>query len=202
MFQFRGVRPWSGSRPDTVTGTDATDRPRGVSIRMTLLYKRASMTTNHVAPRENAMSPNVLGQFEHQVLLAILRHGSESYSVDIVEELERETGREVATSAVFVALKRLEAKELVVGRLVPPGPEGGHARRYFSLTEAALDAMRESRQGDGLQLVVYEREDPVHRVAAGAVDLQEQLGDVPLSHHTRPVRGWCAGRPFLNPLRR
>lgn len=92
------------------------------------------------------MPPSVLGQFEHQVLLAILRHGSESYSVDIVQELEQHTGREVATSAVFVALQRLKAKGFLVDRLVEPGLEGGHARRYFTLTEAALEAMRASRQ--------------------------------------------------------
>lgn len=92
------------------------------------------------------MPPSVLGQFEHQVLLAILRRDSESYSVEIVDELERHTGREVATSAVFVALQRLKAKGLLVDRLVEPGPEGGHARRYFALTDAALDAMRASRQ--------------------------------------------------------
>ena len=45
-----------------------------------------------------AMTQNLLGQFEHQVLLAILRQGSESYSVDVVLELERCTDREVADS--------------------------------------------------------------------------------------------------------
>jgi len=45
----------------------------------------------------------VLGEFEHQVLLAILRLGSESYSVEIVLELEAETGREVGTAAGLVA---------------------------------------------------------------------------------------------------
>ena len=44
-----------------------------------------------------------LGEFEHQVLLCILRHGSESYSMEIVLELESRTGKEVATAAVFVA---------------------------------------------------------------------------------------------------
>ncbi len=92
------------------------------------------------------MPPTVLGQFEHQVLLAILRRGSESYSVEVVDELERHTGREVATSAVFVALQRLKAKELLDDRLVEPGDEGGHARRYFRLTDGALEAMRDSRQ--------------------------------------------------------
>ena len=92
------------------------------------------------------MAPSVLGQFEHQVLLAILRRGSESYSVEIVEELEAHTGREVATSAVFVSLQRLKSKGLLEDRLVEPGEEGGHARRYFRLTSDALDAMRDSRR--------------------------------------------------------
>jgi DNA-binding PadR family transcriptional regulator len=107
------------------------------------------------------MPPSLLGQFEHQVLLAILRHGSESYSVEIVRELERQTGRDVATSAVFVALKRLRAKGLLRDRMVEPGEEGGHARRYFRLTEDALEAMRESRQSylnlwDGVESVLDE----------------------------------------------
>jgi DNA-binding PadR family transcriptional regulator len=107
------------------------------------------------------MPPSLLGQFEHQVLQAILRHGSESYSVEIVRELERQTGRDVATSAVFVALKRLRAKGLLRDRMVEPGEEGGHARRYFRLTEDALEAMRESRQSylnlwDGVESVLDE----------------------------------------------
>ena len=93
------------------------------------------------------MPQSVLGQFEHQVLLAILRRSSESYSVEIVLELEEQTGREVATSAVFVALRRLESKRLVKGRIVKPGQAGGHARRYFRLTPAALESMRVSRSG-------------------------------------------------------
>lgn len=92
------------------------------------------------------MTQSVLGQFEHQVLLAILRHGSESYSVEVVQELERHTGRDVATSAVFVALQRLREKGLLKDRLVEPGREGGHARRYFRLTAKAMAALRDARQ--------------------------------------------------------
>jgi DNA-binding PadR family transcriptional regulator len=73
--------------------------------------------------------------------------------------LERQTGREVATAAVFVALQRLKAKGLLTDRMVPAGVEGGHARRYFHLTPKALDAMRESRQSflslwDGVESVL------------------------------------------------
>jgi DNA-binding PadR family transcriptional regulator len=88
------------------------------------------------------MAREALGEFEHQVLLAILRRGSESYSVDIVLELEQRTGREVSTAAVYVALRRLRDKGLLKSRMVEPGAGGGHARRYFSLTPPALKALR------------------------------------------------------------
>jgi DNA-binding PadR family transcriptional regulator len=88
-----------------------------------------------------------LGQFEHQVLLAILRRGSESYSTDIVLELEDQLGQEVATAKVFVALQRLQGKGFLEDRKVDPGEGGGHARRYFRLTPVAIEAMRASRQG-------------------------------------------------------
>ena len=109
------------------------------------------------------MTKSALGQFEHQVLLAILRLGSESYSVEIVLELEVRTGREVATSAVFVALQRLRDKGLLADRMVEPGEEGGHARRYFRLTDAALEALRESRRSylslwEGVEDVLDETE--------------------------------------------
>ena len=89
-----------------------------------------------------------LGEFEHQVLLAVLRLGPErAYSVSIVNELEARTGREVATSAVYVALRRLEKRGLVRSRLVPPEESGEpYPRRYVALEEAAMQPLRESRR--------------------------------------------------------
>jgi len=92
------------------------------------------------------MTRRVLREIEHQIRLAILCHGSESCSVEIVLELERQTGRSVSTSAVFIALKRLKGKGYLEDRLVEPGQEGGHPRRYFHLTPLALEALRESRR--------------------------------------------------------
>jgi len=92
------------------------------------------------------MAKRVLGEFEHHVLLAILRKGSESYSVEIVLELEELAGREVATAAVLVALRRLKERGYLEDRLVEPGGGGGHARRYFKLTRRALTEMQASRQ--------------------------------------------------------
>lgn len=96
--------------------------------------------------KEIRVSRRVLGEFEHQILLAILRRGLESYSVEIVMELERRTGRQVATSAVFIALNRLQRRGLLKDRLAEAGEEGAHRRRYFRLTPLAMEMLRESRR--------------------------------------------------------
>lgn len=106
------------------------------------------------------MGRTALGEFEQQVLLVILRLGRESYSVPIVAELEARTGRSVATSAVYVALRRLEAKGLLTSRLESPEESGEpYPRRYFALTDAALEPLRVARQSmlslwDGLEPVL------------------------------------------------
>ena len=93
------------------------------------------------------MARDVLGGFEHQVLLAVLRLGSEAYSVPIVLELEEQTGRPVSPSKAWVTLRRLESRGLVTSRFVPPREdEGGRDRRVFSLEPAALDALRDSKR--------------------------------------------------------
>lgn len=101
-----------------------------------------------------------LGEFEQQVLLVILRLGRESYSIPIVAELEGRTGREIATSAVYVALRRLEKKGLLTSRLESPEQSGEpYPRRYFALTEAALEPLKVARRSllnlwDGLEPVL------------------------------------------------
>ena len=93
------------------------------------------------------MARETLGDFEHQVLLAILRLGGESYSVPIVVELEERTGREIAQAAVFIALTRLEKKALLVSRLDDPAVgETGRVRRYFKPTRLAVKKLKESRR--------------------------------------------------------
>ena len=84
-----------------------------------------------------------LQHFELHVLLAMLLQQGETYSVPLVLELERRTGRPVSQAAVFITLGRLEKKGLVVSRLEEPA--GGRTRRYFKLTRAGLVAVREQR---------------------------------------------------------
>ena len=87
-----------------------------------------------------------LGEFEHLVLLAIARLGADAYGVPIVDELERQTGRRVSRASVYVALKRLEAKELIVSMLGEPTSErGGRAKRYFQISATAEQKLRDAR---------------------------------------------------------
>jgi len=92
------------------------------------------------------MSRDSLGEFEHMVLLAILRQGGTSYSVPIVVELEERTGRSVAPAAVYIALRRLEKRGLLTSRLEDGDADSGRPRRYFVLQEPALEKLREARQ--------------------------------------------------------
>lgn len=93
------------------------------------------------------MSKEVLGELEHQVLLAVLRCGGDAYSVPILLELEARTGREIAPAAVYIALRRLEEKDLTESSLRSPDDNGGgRSRRYFRVTEDGLDRLRESKR--------------------------------------------------------
>jgi DNA-binding PadR family transcriptional regulator len=111
---------------------------------------------------EPVMARAGLGEFEQQVLLVILRLGRESYSVPIVAELEECAGRSVATSAVYVSLRRLEAKGMLTSRLELPEESGEpYPRRYFALTEASLEPLKVARRSmlslwDGLEPVLDE----------------------------------------------
>ena len=92
------------------------------------------------------MTEVYLGELEQIVLLAVLRLGDEAYAVPILEQIARQTGRKVARGALYTALDRLEAKGCLRSRVGDPLPErGGRARRYFTVTPAALRALKAAR---------------------------------------------------------
>lgn len=92
------------------------------------------------------MGRDALGEFEHKVLLGVLRLEGEAYSVPLTLELEERTGKEVAQAAVYITLRRLEKKGLLTSRLDDHAvPETGRERRYFKLTRSGVEKLRESR---------------------------------------------------------
>ena len=85
----------------------------------------------------------LLGSFEEQVMLAIVRTGAaEAYGMAVRRELERVTGREVTIGEVYATLDRLEAKRLV--RSVRAGPAGA-SRRVFAVTRRGAEALADTR---------------------------------------------------------
>jgi len=68
-------------------------------------------------------TPAYLGEFEHLLLLAVLRLGSDAYGVDIARELEARAGRSVSRGALYTSLDRLEDKGLVAFRYCSPEGE-------------------------------------------------------------------------------
>lgn len=89
----------------------------------------------------------ISGEFEHHVLLTVARLADEAFTAAVVVELEERTDRAVSPSAVYVSLRRLEAKSLVRSELVA-GTEPGalRERRFFRVTPEGLAALRTSRR--------------------------------------------------------
>ncbi len=93
------------------------------------------------------MGRESIGEFEHLILLAILRLEDAAYGSAVLEEIGRHTDRAVLRPAVYNALRRLEAKELIRSEVGEPTPErGGRAKRFFRLERAGMATLRESRR--------------------------------------------------------
>jgi DNA-binding PadR family transcriptional regulator len=88
-----------------------------------------------------------LGEFEHIVLLAVLRLADQAYGVTIRREIEARTGREVSIGAIYATLDRLESKNLVQSRLGDPTPErGGRSKRFFCVTAQGVSAVKHTQR--------------------------------------------------------
>jgi DNA-binding PadR family transcriptional regulator len=88
-----------------------------------------------------------LGEFEHMVLLAVLRLGDQAYGVTVRREIEARTRREVSIGAIYATLDRLEAKTLVQSRLGDPTPErGGRSKRFFRVTAQGVSAVKHTHR--------------------------------------------------------
>lgn len=92
------------------------------------------------------MPPNHIGEFEHIVLLAVLRLGERAYGVPIGLEIETRAGRRVTVGALYATLDRLESKGFLHSWFADPTPErGGRSKRYFGLLPKGVKALAESK---------------------------------------------------------
>lgn len=87
-----------------------------------------------------------LGEFEHLLLLAVLRLGDDAYGVTVRREIEERTGRPVTLGAIYPTVDRLERKGFLSSSMSEPtGERGGRSRRYFRLEPAGRVALDRAR---------------------------------------------------------
>jgi DNA-binding PadR family transcriptional regulator len=105
-------------------------------------------------------APDHVGEFEHLVLLAILRVGEGAYGVPIRDEIEATADRGVSLGALYATLRRMEAKGWVRSETVE-APDTGRARKEIAVTPEGLEAVRHAqarmrRMTDGLEELLGE----------------------------------------------
>src|SRR6266849_769934 len=100
-----------------------------------------------------------LAEFEHIIVLALLRLADRAYGVTVRQEIEFRTKREVSIGAVYATLDRLEAKGYVKSRLGDPTPErGGRSKRFFRVTAKGVAVVNRTqgalqRMTEGLDII-------------------------------------------------
>lgn len=88
-----------------------------------------------------------MGEFEQLVLLAVLRLDNDAYGMEVREQIEKRTGRDVSYGAVYTTLDRLESKGYVAYRMGEATAErGGRARKYFRVLPEGRAALRETQE--------------------------------------------------------
>jgi PadR family transcriptional regulator PadR len=116
---------------------------------------RQIKTTDYYAP--------ILGEFEHFVLLALVRLGNGAFGAAIRREIRERTGRDASNGTIYMTLGRLEKKQMIVSYVgLPSAHRGGRRRKHFLIeTEGqralgrawrAFTAMSEGIEGELAQL--------------------------------------------------
>jgi len=100
-----------------------------------------------------------LGEFEHIIILALLRLEDRAYGVTVRQEIQWRTQREVSIGAVYATLARLESKGYVKSHRGDPTPErGGRSKRFFRVSAKGVGAVNRThrallRMTEGLELI-------------------------------------------------
>lgn len=91
-------------------------------------------TTDYFAP--------IVGEFEHFVLLALVRLGNGAYGAAIRREIRERTGRDVSVGTVYMTLGRLETKKMIVSYVGIPTPQrGGRRRKHYLIDTEGQKAL-------------------------------------------------------------
>ena len=103
--------------------------------------------------------PRLSREFEHIVLLALMRLGDRAYGVSVRQEIAACIDRDVSVGAIYATLDRLEAKGYVTSSMgEPTAKRGGRPKRFFRVTAKGMSALDRARRAllsmsKGLKLV-------------------------------------------------
>ncbi len=88
-----------------------------------------------------------LGEFEHMVLLSILKLERGAYGPGISRVLEEQAGREVSRGALYGTLDRLEQKGFLEWEIeAATSRRQGNRQRRFTVTPTGIKALTVSRE--------------------------------------------------------
>jgi PadR family transcriptional regulator len=88
-----------------------------------------------------------LGDFEHLVMLALMRLGEQAYGVTVRQEIASRTHRDVSIGAVYATLDRLQRKGYVKSQMGNATPQrGGKRKRIFRVTAAGAAAVNRTHR--------------------------------------------------------
>lgn len=91
-------------------------------------------------------SNSPLGEFEHIVLLTLVRLGDQAYGMSVRSTIHDLINRDISIGAIYTTLERLQNKGYVESRLgEATARRGGRAKKYFSVTGKGRKALREAR---------------------------------------------------------
>jgi PadR family transcriptional regulator PadR len=84
----------------------------------------------------------IVGEFEHFVLLALVRLGNGAYGASIRREIRERTGRDAAVGTVYMTLGRLERKKMIVSYVgIPSARRGGRRRKHYLIDADGQQAL-------------------------------------------------------------
>ncbi len=84
----------------------------------------------------------ILGEFEHLVLLALVRLGNGAYGAAIKRDIRERTGRDASDGSIYMTLGRLEKKGLIVSYAGnPTRVRGGRRRRHYLIDSDGQKAL-------------------------------------------------------------
>jgi len=84
----------------------------------------------------------IVGEFEHLVLLALIRLGNGAYGAAIRREIRERTGRDVSVGTAYMTLGRLEEKKMIASyQGLPTRQRGGRRRKHYLIDKAGEQAL-------------------------------------------------------------